>query len=113
MSVCRSRTATSPLLHVSKRGRSKGVTKTHACHPAIRQGRPARLEEAAVVVDTAGASILVFGVIVLIAAFSTTNASAVNDEFLPSGTATSTLSCGGNDAVNGVRHDRHPRRDRS
>jgi hypothetical protein len=43
----------------------------------------------------------VFGVIVLIAAFSTTNASAVNNEFLPAGTATTTLSCGGNDAVDG------------
>ena len=49
----------------------------------------------------AGASILVLGVIVLIAAFSTTNASAVNNEFLPSGTATTTLSCTGNDAVDG------------
>jgi hypothetical protein len=46
--------------------------------------------------------LLVLGVGVLVAAFSPTNASAVvPGMFLPAGTATTTYTCGGNDALDG------------
>ena len=100
MSVCRSRThiAPAPRLEAGSIQGSNEDTCLPPSHPPRTAGP---IREGPGVVDALGASILVLGVIVLIAAFSTTNASAVNNEFLPSGTATTTLSCTGNDAVDG------------
>ena len=49
----------------------------------------------------AGVGLLVFGVVVLIAAFVPSTASAQATSFLPSGTSTTTYSCTGNDADDG------------